>query len=342
MSDQGKNIKRQSKVNSKRSILIQTNIKGKDIDERDCKLSDLRAREQKVKKVEEELKIREKELESTNKDRLKLENYIKSIEARNNELEMTVKTLQKRIESLSMDKNTPNPLTNHSIAHAVHSTNPFSGYLNDQIMHVHKRVTSIVMKQIDTQLNKLEESLETNNDTQSRKSEKDLNYGQTTHKEPASNTVQSVENNEDCNPKTPNPDLKVQLANEDNDCILVRYDRSNQPHKGQSQPHKNSNGNKQLNQRVNEQNLRYQNTAFINNPHRIMTKNLARYKYKANQQRKEGIEERKLQKSMPAATNRDEQIIDITKQTTPIEISEEPENTQYHFLGQEETFIDLK
>ena len=78
-------------------------MKGRETDIRDSKLSDLRARENKLKKMEEQLKIKERSLEDTNKDKVKLEHYIKTLEARNNELEMTVKTLQRRIDTLGID-----------------------------------------------------------------------------------------------------------------------------------------------------------------------------------------------------------------------------------------------
>ena len=131
-----------------KSVSRQTSIKGREIDERDCKLSDLRARETKMKKMEEEQKLKEKNLENTAKDRQKVDNYVKTIEARNNELELTVKTLQRRIESLSIDNNSSNLVTTPNIIQPK-QVDPLSGYLNDQIMHVHKRVIAIVMKQID-------------------------------------------------------------------------------------------------------------------------------------------------------------------------------------------------
>ena len=174
----------------KKSVSIQTSIKGREIDERDCKLSDLRARETKMKKMEEEQKIKEKNFENIAKDRQNIDNYVKTIEARNNELELTVKTLQRRIESFGIDENYSNSVTTPNNIQ-LKQVDPLSGYLNDQIMHVHKRVTAIVMKQIDNQLNKLEESLDLNHGSQSRRTETTTSESQTI------NTAESANNNSD-------------------------------------------------------------------------------------------------------------------------------------------------
>ena len=47
------------------------------MDSKETKLSELRSKEVKLRKLEEQLKMKEKSLEDSDKDRLKLESYIK-------------------------------------------------------------------------------------------------------------------------------------------------------------------------------------------------------------------------------------------------------------------------
>ena len=61
-----------------KSKLTQTNLKGHEMDLKETKLSELRSKEVKLRKLEEQLKMKEKSLEDSDKDRLKLESYIKN------------------------------------------------------------------------------------------------------------------------------------------------------------------------------------------------------------------------------------------------------------------------
>ena len=155
----GESQRHKSKYKSKS---IQTVIKGTEMDTKEIKLSELRSKETKLRKFEEELKIREKSLDDRDKERLKLETYIKKLESRVQEMELTIKTLKQQSDpqmNCALPKmqqvSTENPI------------NPVTDQFNEQVMNIHKRVTSIVIKQIDMQLDKLEESLVSNTDCSS-------------------------------------------------------------------------------------------------------------------------------------------------------------------------------
>jgi len=63
------------------------------------KLSELRTREIKVKKVEEQLKVKGKSLLEIRNEKIVLETRCQQLEARNFELEQTVNLLKRRLES---------------------------------------------------------------------------------------------------------------------------------------------------------------------------------------------------------------------------------------------------
>lgn len=69
---------------------------------REVKYNELRAKETKLKKMEELIKQKEKAAQEVNNNRTKLESRCQELELRNYELEQTVKTLMKRIESLEL------------------------------------------------------------------------------------------------------------------------------------------------------------------------------------------------------------------------------------------------
>lgn len=65
---------------------------------KEVKLSELRAREAKLRKAEEQLKIKEKSIDELKNEKIMIETRCQHLEARNVELEQTLKLL-KRIDS---------------------------------------------------------------------------------------------------------------------------------------------------------------------------------------------------------------------------------------------------
>ena len=129
---------------------------------KEVKLSELRSKETKLKKWEEELKLKDKIHNEQNKERLKLETYCKKLEARNNELELMIKTLQNRCELKDSEPSKPDHRSLETEPKTMSSNSESSSIkysLESKVRHVCDRVTDIVMKQIDVQLNKLEENM---------------------------------------------------------------------------------------------------------------------------------------------------------------------------------------
>ena len=77
----------------------------------------------------------------------------------------------------------------------------------------------------------------------------------------------------------------------------------------------------------------------MNDPSRVMTKNLARHKYKTNQQKKTVSKEKQINNSM----SQNQEVFNESEADMNTQKSEnecvQPNN---YFLDQEETFIDLK
>ena len=151
-------------------------------------------------------------------------------------------------------------------------------------------------------MNKLEESLDLNYGSQSRKTETTTSESQTI------NTAESVNNNSDqvyTHAKARNEVSREvsQMSNEDNDCIFVRHDKSSFQNKSHSHRHQNVKGNNskqhtRQQSRAHSPTSRNQNAAFVNDPSRVMTKNLARHKYNANHQKKTVSKEKQINNSM--------------------------------------------
>ena len=120
------------------------------------KLSELRQKELKLRKLEKDLSLREKLLNENSKDRTRLETYTMKLEARNQELEQTVRTLKRKIEILEdqADGVTP-PIDSNLIKKANPSQNNNSA-LENQLQKINDRVATFVLNQIDLQLNKLD------------------------------------------------------------------------------------------------------------------------------------------------------------------------------------------
>ena len=119
----------------------------------------MRSKELKLKKWEQDLELKEKLLNEDSKDRTKLMSYVTKLENQNQELNMHIRTLQKRIEQIE-DKTTHKEKTNIPQQHDNHSINLAPN--NSSLLHsIQDRVTSFVLKQIDKQLQQLENNMTT-------------------------------------------------------------------------------------------------------------------------------------------------------------------------------------
>ena len=110
---------------------------------------DLKLKEVKLKKQEDVLKLREKFVKDKTKDQTRLMTYCEKLESRNNELEQSLKTLTARIEQLE-GKSTGD---NTHIPAGIASTSP------TLLESVHERVTTFILRQVDKQLQLLDETL---------------------------------------------------------------------------------------------------------------------------------------------------------------------------------------
>ncbi|VDI30185.1 Hypothetical predicted protein [Mytilus galloprovincialis] len=120
------------------------------------KLSELRARELKVRKAEEQLKIKEKSLKEVQNDRVLLESRCQQLEARNFELEQTVKLLKRRIESNSNLLTIPT-LTNTGEPKQgnTDSFQKMKEQLDEKLAKLHTKLSNIVIDEMDRQINKI-------------------------------------------------------------------------------------------------------------------------------------------------------------------------------------------
>ncbi|XP_071133057.1 uncharacterized protein [Mytilus edulis] len=119
------------------------------------KPSELRARELKVRKAEEQLKIKEKSLKEVQNDRVLLESRCQQLEARNFELEQTVKLLKRRIESNS---NLTIPTLTNTGEPKQGNTDSFQKMkeqLDEKLAKLHTKLSNIVIDEMDRQINKI-------------------------------------------------------------------------------------------------------------------------------------------------------------------------------------------
>jgi chromosome segregation ATPase len=123
--------------------------------------SQLRSKELKLKKWEQDLELKEKLLNENSKDCTKLMNYVTKLENQNQELNMHIMTLQRRIEQIE-EKTTHKVQTNDPQHHDYHTINKNLAPDNNSLLHsIQYRVTSSVLKQIDKQLQQLENNMVT-------------------------------------------------------------------------------------------------------------------------------------------------------------------------------------
>lgn len=133
---------------------------------KDAKYSELRAKEIKLKKMEDQVKLREKAAQEANNNRTKLESRCQELEARNHELEHTVKTLVRRIESLEVQQvangqvnekqhHSPGETSNQNSRHDNNS-NDMAEYFNQRFKRLHRKLTDVVFDSIDKHIDNMQ------------------------------------------------------------------------------------------------------------------------------------------------------------------------------------------
>ena len=333
--DSQSNNDSQKPKSSHKSKCTQTNIKGEELDLKEVKLSELRNKESKLRKMEEELKLKEKSFEDKDKDRLKLELYVKKLESRVQELELTIKTLKQQSD-------TPKAGASHD-QHQQLPNNPINEQFNEQVMNIHKRVTSIVIKQIDIQLNKLEESLVNTDDKKSESitsSHNNMEHERVGYNTNVSNRNYDMNTNR-TNVNSLHKNFEIGRDNtqngEDEDCYIVTPENITSTLKGKpvnskytSNFQQRRNANDRPKNSVFNKDKRRQSSTFMNIPNKCMTKSLAREKYK------QSVACNVEQKSNTNQNTNYEHIQNETIHENQSEIE------SHHFLDMEETIIDLK
>ena len=149
------------------------------------KLSELRAREIKVNKVEEQLKVKEKSLLEIRNEKILLETRCQQLEARNFELEQTVKLLKRRMES---DNHLTAPPMRNTCQTTTDSQDIYYNIkqeLDRKLANLHTKLSNIVPDEMDKQIDKIklfddspQPSTETPKTSRSRQTEKPLNDNQ--------------------------------------------------------------------------------------------------------------------------------------------------------------------
>ena len=123
--------------------------------------SQLRTKELKLKKWEQDLELKDTLLNENIKDRTKLMSYVTKLENQNQELNMHIMTLQRGIEQIE-EKTTHKVQTNNPQHHDYHTINQNLAPDNNSLLHsIQYRDTSFVLKQIDKQLQQLENNMVT-------------------------------------------------------------------------------------------------------------------------------------------------------------------------------------
>lgn len=119
------------------------------------KLSELRTREAKTKKGEEQLKLKSKSLQELANEKILLETKCQQLEARNFELEQTVKLLKRRIESNEQIDIQP---TSNTRISQDNDNDPFLKMKHDldqRLAKLHSKLSNIVLDEMDKQLDKI-------------------------------------------------------------------------------------------------------------------------------------------------------------------------------------------
>jgi len=119
------------------------------------KLGDLRTREIKMKKAEDQLKMKEKSLQEFKNEKIMLETRCQHLEARNFELEQTVKLLKRRMES---NNDIAMPYTSNISEPSHKNDDVFSTMkqqLDQKLGKLHTKLSTIVIDEMERQLDKI-------------------------------------------------------------------------------------------------------------------------------------------------------------------------------------------
>ena len=125
------------------------------------KLKDLRQKEAKLRKWEEELKLKETQLKATEADRTRRETYISQIESRNLELEQTIRILKRRVTDLErgggIDTNIcaeGNKMTGADQLGRTGNAHD-RNHIGSLVEKMHEKVSSFILHKMDKQINDL-------------------------------------------------------------------------------------------------------------------------------------------------------------------------------------------
>ena len=115
--------------------------------------SEMRQKHLKLKKLEQDIKLKEKTLQDSTKDRTRLESRLLQLESQNEELLSTIKTLKRKIAVLEETTDTQQI---HVLQNDSDRSSSTPKTQNELINNIHQKVTNYILKQIDTQLDKLD------------------------------------------------------------------------------------------------------------------------------------------------------------------------------------------
>jgi hypothetical protein len=125
----------------------------------EVKLSELRAREAKLRKAEERFKIKEKSIDELKNEKIMLETRCQHLEARHFELEQTLKLLKRRIDSnqyLQSQKENETEKGGYEKEPEIDDINhKMKLHMNTKIMGLHTKLTNLVFNEIDRHLDRL-------------------------------------------------------------------------------------------------------------------------------------------------------------------------------------------
>ena len=114
------------------------------------KMKDIRAKETKLRKWEEDLKVKEKALQEKGKSQTYTDTYIATLEARNKELEQTVRILKRRISMLEESKDQRGDETHKSETRQQNRPEERKSVL--LLEKLHGKVTNFILDSMDKQL----------------------------------------------------------------------------------------------------------------------------------------------------------------------------------------------
>ena len=127
---------------------------------KEVKLCELRAREAKFRKAEEQLRIKEKSIHELNNEKILLGTRCQQLEARNFELEQNVKLLKRKIDS-NQYLQTQNENEVGKVRCKMRTEtdndiyNKMKQHMNTKIMGLHTKLTNLVFHEFDRHIDRL-------------------------------------------------------------------------------------------------------------------------------------------------------------------------------------------